>query len=416
MSITHQDLEKFEKDCEQDLNLIKTHLNAFNIFNVLGIQFREIRHSNFLGWLMDPMESHDLKSTILKELLKHLATLNLIGSSDLNYFFNPELEGTKVFRESINNIDILIVNEKLGLVITIENKIHSDFSKHQLSKYYDYIEKHYKALKTRIYLTLTPFDSNRHNDFKAGEYYTNITYKSIIGLLVANEEKIDKTKPSIKESIQQYISMVEKDLTRTSKEFALAKEIYRKYKKEIEFIINNQEDFTIYKSMIVDYLKNGIEGYVFSHESPNRNVLFLLPNDAKVLKLFHYPKAESRGGNYIFSYVLHIEKNRVWMKLGFGNIVDSEQKDRILEERDNLHSKMKEFHTIYQNNIPNLEIFSDDSKSDYIRICSISLFNDSDLISAGKTFMDMFKYKFNEVDRTILQPFTEECVGLAISE
>jgi hypothetical protein len=37
-----------------------------NIFEILKIKNMEIRHSNFLGWLLDPEESHNLKNKFLK--------------------------------------------------------------------------------------------------------------------------------------------------------------------------------------------------------------------------------------------------------------------------------------------------------------------------------------------------------------
>ena len=43
---------------------------TFNIFRALKLQNNEVKHSNFLGWLLTPFESHNLMDTFLKELLK----------------------------------------------------------------------------------------------------------------------------------------------------------------------------------------------------------------------------------------------------------------------------------------------------------------------------------------------------------
>ena len=67
-------LEYFEKECKEDFKTIKASLDAFNIFEVLKIHRREIRHSNFLGWLFDPNGSHNLGDIFLKELIKTLGT------------------------------------------------------------------------------------------------------------------------------------------------------------------------------------------------------------------------------------------------------------------------------------------------------------------------------------------------------
>ena len=41
----------------------------FNIFKVLKLEDFEIRHSNFLAWLLDPSENHELKDEFLKKFL-----------------------------------------------------------------------------------------------------------------------------------------------------------------------------------------------------------------------------------------------------------------------------------------------------------------------------------------------------------
>src|SRR5690606_37441241 len=144
----------------------------------------------------------------------------------------------------------LIVNEDHSFVIVIENKIHARFSKPQLEKYYEYVHQKYGKFEDKIYLTLTPKTSNSHLDYKKGDHYTNINYEDIIKLIEDNKAHIEKTIPTIRESINQYVTMVENDITKTSKEVRLAKEIYRDFKKEIDFIIRSQEHFSKYKKEI----------------------------------------------------------------------------------------------------------------------------------------------------------------------
>ncbi len=44
-------------------------LGGFNLFQVLKFEYGEIRHSNVLGWILDPSESHGLDETFLKKWL-----------------------------------------------------------------------------------------------------------------------------------------------------------------------------------------------------------------------------------------------------------------------------------------------------------------------------------------------------------
>ena len=43
---------------DDDFERIEIGLKAPNIFSILGVSRTEIRHSNFLGWLLDPNGSH----------------------------------------------------------------------------------------------------------------------------------------------------------------------------------------------------------------------------------------------------------------------------------------------------------------------------------------------------------------------
>ncbi|MEP5934625.1 MAG: PD-(D/E)XK nuclease family protein, partial [Winogradskyella arenosi] len=259
MSVSVEDLENFIVNAQPELETIKRELSAFNIFNVLGVQYREIRHSNFLGWLFDPNESHQLGDIFLKDLFKLIREVSnsCISSEKLVSLLLEDLSQTIVHRESENNIDILIINETLDILICIENKIHANYSSHQLSKYYQYIEENYQEITNRVYLTLTPFESHNHLDFTDGDKYQNINYNQIIDVIKGNESVINKALPTVKESINQYITMTEKNITFSSKETKLAQEIYSKYKDEINFIINSRSDFKGFKDVLWKYVEDG---------------------------------------------------------------------------------------------------------------------------------------------------------------
>lgn len=46
--------------------------NKFNIFDILKITNTEIRHSNILGWLLDPNGSHKLGDSFLKAFINNI--------------------------------------------------------------------------------------------------------------------------------------------------------------------------------------------------------------------------------------------------------------------------------------------------------------------------------------------------------
>ena len=63
-----QALERFVAE-NDDLLTLEEQIGRFNIFDALGIARVEIRHSNFLAWLLTPGESHGQSDLFLKAFL-----------------------------------------------------------------------------------------------------------------------------------------------------------------------------------------------------------------------------------------------------------------------------------------------------------------------------------------------------------
>ncbi|MFD0991160.1 PD-(D/E)XK nuclease family protein [Mariniflexile jejuense] len=411
MSVTSQDLESFEAACESDLLDIKESLNAFNIFNVLGIQYREIRHSNFLGWLFSPNESHQLGDVFLRSLLTHICKVIPSKHTEVSALLDKNLSDTQVYRESVHNIDILIVNEKLGFVITIENKIFSGYSAHQLEKYFEFVEDNYKLLQTKIYLTLTPFESNGHLCLIKGDRFTNINYKQIVGIIECNQTSIHASKSTVKESISQYIAMVQKDITKTSKEVALAREIYKKYKKEIDFIISNQEDFTAQKAVIMNAIKDGELGdFEIIENEPHPEIIRILPNKEALKNIFRDARFNSWNGDYMFCLELFFQKNVVWLKWCFGDIKNDDNREAYQLIKTNMVTTMNSFNCFKIKGI-GIDFHLESPEESYKGICVVPLFNDVAYYASDKPFLELYKTKFEEINKVLIQPWVQECLA-----
>mgnify|MGYP005654573141 FL=1 len=54
---------------DSDYLKIRERLEDTNVFSILGLENYEIRHSNFLAWVLNPHETHNLGSNICKNLI-----------------------------------------------------------------------------------------------------------------------------------------------------------------------------------------------------------------------------------------------------------------------------------------------------------------------------------------------------------
>lgn len=134
-------LERFVVE-NDDLLALESIIGRFNIFDALRIDRAEIRHSNFLAFILDPSESHGQSQLFLKALLMDLLKAAPVS---LRPFSPIEMDGTDLrgvtVRREWQNIDLLITCEQPAFVVAIENKIDSREHSNQLQRYQETIKR-----------------------------------------------------------------------------------------------------------------------------------------------------------------------------------------------------------------------------------------------------------------------------------
>ena len=137
---------------DPDFDRLELGLKKPNIFDVLKVETNEVRHSNFVAWLLDPNGSHKLGNIFLKRFLRQVFASNKfssVSSIDVEAF---PLEKVQIQREW-KNIDILISSDEF-YVVCIENKIFSKEHSNQLNRYKNIIEENFpNQIKTYVYLS-----------------------------------------------------------------------------------------------------------------------------------------------------------------------------------------------------------------------------------------------------------------------
>jgi len=213
----------------------------FNVFSIMGMESDEVRtHSAILGELLNPKGSHSLGTKPLELFMNQI-----LQEKDFLTFDHKSLTCQKeIYIGKINEdkseggrVD-LIISDKSGYKIVIENKIYAPEQKNQLSRYY---LKHPDA--KILYLTLDGSDSKEKIDFN----YHRISYEKDIleWIEVCAKEAFEK--PMVREVLNQYAYLIRR-LTNKSTNVEMSKEIVQvikdNYKESLE-IHNNLQDARI---------------------------------------------------------------------------------------------------------------------------------------------------------------------------
>jgi hypothetical protein len=225
-------LERFIVENEELLQL-EQRIGRFNIFDSLGIVRTEIRHSNFLAWLLDPNESHGQGSLFLNAVLMDLLRqsppeLRLFSPIQLD---GAEMRGVQVRRE-FRNIDILIECDEPRFVIAIENKIDSREHSDQLGRYRKTVNEVFGNVPVQfVFLT-------REGDEPSDDGWVIYTYRDIHQTLTrvrrANAGSIGA---DVLTFLDHYLNMIGSRFMDDPEIDELCKTIYKNHRRAIDLII-----------------------------------------------------------------------------------------------------------------------------------------------------------------------------------
>lgn len=295
--------EKLMRELESrliELEEDKTLFHKFNIFETLRITNTEIRHSNVLGWLLDPKENHNLKGLFLKEFIRDI---NESGGNNLE-LDNIYFDSFEVLREW-NNIDILVISKTSKILLVIENKIWSEESSHQLSKYRRIAEGEFNDF-TKLYVFLTPYGEPSSDP----EVWVSYDYERVLvhldNLINRYSKTIDK---DVLLFIEHYTQSLRRNIVGDKILQDLCLDIYNKHKEAFDLIISNlPNQRNIYQSIIIEYLESRSD--VVMDESGKTLIRFITNELDSVI-----PKSPSGWTKSGRIFLFEIENFDAYMKL-----------------------------------------------------------------------------------------------------
>ncbi|MBP8850754.1 MAG: PD-(D/E)XK nuclease family protein [Breznakibacter sp.] len=187
----------------------------FNVFQILGLQSDEVRlHSAFLAELLNPKGSHGQGDLYLRFFINQIKLKKEVTFDTISAQAFVEYHTIKITEDGENGgrIDILI-KDKYGRHIIVENKIYAGDQPKQLSRYNKFDPS---AILLYLNLNGTMPSNESSGELTNGEHYHIISYKTEILEWLSLCMKESVTLPIIRETIHQYINLIKKLTNQTT--------------------------------------------------------------------------------------------------------------------------------------------------------------------------------------------------------
>ena len=220
------------------LDELEAYLNRFNPIRIMRMEGMELRHSNILAWLLDPLETHGLGDRFLKSFLSEaLRGESAKGKPTALEITQADLQDIEVRREW-QHIDIFLLSRRNNWAFIVENKFHAAQHKGQLSKYIDKVRSAFEPEEGKldirgVFLTL-------HDEEPAEPSYASIGYDAVCDLLArAMQTEGQSLGKEVHVFLLHYIEII-KEAAGMSEEHErferLARSLYRQHRKVLDFI------------------------------------------------------------------------------------------------------------------------------------------------------------------------------------
>ena len=221
-----------------DLERLEALVSRFNVFEAMGVVRHELRHSDFLAFLLDPRQSHGLGPAFSKRLLQRAlqaAASSIVPLTPIHIDL-MDLERLSVRREW-RSIDILLTDETNRLAVVIENKIDTTEHSNQLNRYWTVVRQQHPDWHV-LGLYLTP-----DGDLPSHEGYVPIGYGIIAELVEeVGERRASMLHPDVRTLMTHYAQMLRRHIVAESEIAQLCRQIYQKHRLALDLIFEHRPD------------------------------------------------------------------------------------------------------------------------------------------------------------------------------
>lgn len=217
---------------------IDQRMARFNLFEAVGAVRGELRHSNFLGFLLSPSRSHGWGSAPLLSVLRAILANTPRERRPIRALelVLGDLDGAIVYREW-NNIDLLIEIKEVNIVVVIENKIDAKAGEGQLTRYKNLIKSRYPGFR-HLFVFLTPEGIEPDDTDYISFNYAQLA-KVIEGL---PDEWKSRSQGDANIIIQHYVEMLRRHIVADEELRELARQLYERHKEAFDFIFESRPE------------------------------------------------------------------------------------------------------------------------------------------------------------------------------
>jgi hypothetical protein len=220
----------------RDLEQLEALLAEFNIFEALGAVRQELRHSDFLAFLLDPRAKHRLGDAFLKRLLKYVL-VSVPGPPVSAVEIDATDLGDTSVRREWQRIDILVHHPESRLICAIENKIGSTEHSDQLRRYRSIVQRHF-ADHRAVLIYLTP-----EGDEPSDDAYVPLSYRDVMEVVDAvRTSRASTLGPDVRTLMEHYTTMLRRHIVADSEIAELCRKLYREHQEALDLIYEHRPD------------------------------------------------------------------------------------------------------------------------------------------------------------------------------
>ena len=255
--------------------------NAFNLFDAIGVANQELRHSDFLAFLLRPDKAHGLGDTFLKWFLLHALSASPAPPVLPETLAEWDLNDACVVREW-QNVDLFITSPHNNVAVVMENKIHTGEHSGQLSRYMETAKAHGHGENGGVLLGvfLTPHGGKpSHGD------YLPIGYEAVcahLEMLCETGTFSNAKSPDVETTVRHYTRMLRRKIVGDPEITKLCRDLYKEHQAAFDRVFETVQGRGVQKvttNRVEDIIAQ-TPGFFFQQTMKHKDVnwVFFVPN------------------------------------------------------------------------------------------------------------------------------------------